>query len=213
MVSGRDFLGGSRCLTFGAFLGYGPVTASLEHLRGNLYPAAAASSLDFWSHLFTVVGVFFPSAIGVMAGVNMGADLQTPTRSIPVGSLSAIVSSYGLHLLFIFGLGLTASRAALMKDFLVAQHVSAMGLFFLCGLYMSALSSSLGSMYTAPRILQNLAQELHSFPVVRCFAAGRGPNKSKFFLGFFEVLTFVKFLIPPPLSPQSPSTPSSSSPW
>lgn len=130
-----------------------------------------------------------------MAGVNMGSDLSTPNRSIPVGSLSAIISSYALHILFIIGLGITCTRVALLNDYSISQHVSALGLFLTMGLYMSALSSSLGSMYTAPRIMQNLAQELHSFPMLRCFASGKGPNKSKF--RRFENLSLIfVFLVP-----------------
>ncbi|OTF82952.1 solute carrier family 12-like protein, partial [Euroglyphus maynei] len=111
-----------------------------------------------------------------MAGVNMGSDLERPTKSIPSGSLMAIISSYAVHVLFIIGLSLTCSRMALLNDLVIAQHVSAIGIFFAFGLYMSTISSGLGSMYTAPRIMQNLSNELHSVPIVRCFARGHGPN-------------------------------------
>lgn len=131
-----------------------------------------------------------------MAGVNMGSDLETPARAIPVGSLSAILSSYLLHLLFILGLGVTCTRVALLQDYSIAQHVSAIGLFFMLGLYMSTLSSGLGSMYTAPRIMQNLAQELHQLPVVKCFAVGRGPNKSKFYNTLKNIILSSLVLVP-----------------
>ena len=39
---------------------------------------------------FTVLGVFFPAACGVMAGVNMSGDLKDPAKNIPVGSLAAL---------------------------------------------------------------------------------------------------------------------------
>lgn len=125
-----------------------------------------------------------------MAGVNMGSDLERPAKSIPIGSLGAILSSYVIHLLFIIGLAFTCTRVALLNDYSIAQHVSALGVFFALGLYMSTISSSLGSMYTAPRIMQNLAQELHSVPVVRCFANGRGPNNS-IYLNFMLNLLFL----------------------
>ncbi len=41
-------------------------------------------------HFFTVFGVFFPAACGVMSGVNMSGDLKDPSRSIPVGSVAAL---------------------------------------------------------------------------------------------------------------------------
>ena len=171
------------------------MVARIETLESNLNPSDPVGSREFWSHLFVSIGVFFPSSIGVMAGVNMGADLHTPTRSIPIGSLTAIFSSYITHLLFIFGLGSMCVRNALLNDFAVSQHVAASGgLFLQLGLYMSALSSSLGSMYTAPRILQNIAQELHSVPFVKYLSRGIGPNKSLFFafLNFFSSL-FIDF--------------------
>jgi solute carrier family 12 (potassium/chloride transporters), member 8 len=39
---------------------------------------------------FSVLGVFFPSATGVLAGFNMRCDINDPTFSIPVGTLTAI---------------------------------------------------------------------------------------------------------------------------
>lgn len=39
---------------------------------------------------FVVFGVFFPTACGVLAGVNMSGDLKNPQESIPEGSLAAI---------------------------------------------------------------------------------------------------------------------------
>lgn len=43
---------------------------------------------------FTVFGVFFPAATGVMAGFNMSSDLQRPEHNVPVGTLAAVFTSY-----------------------------------------------------------------------------------------------------------------------
>ena len=41
-------------------------------------------------HFFTVFGVFFPAACGVMSGVNMSGELKDPGKSIPLGSTAAL---------------------------------------------------------------------------------------------------------------------------
>ena len=41
-------------------------------------------------NFFTVFGVFFPTATGVFAGINMSGDLRDATKNIPVGTLSAV---------------------------------------------------------------------------------------------------------------------------
>nr|XP_027199966.1 solute carrier family 12 member 8-like [Dermatophagoides pteronyssinus] len=158
--------------------GYGPIKASEKNFLENLSPNLWSKTTLWlqWRQLFETIGIFFPATIGVMAGVNMGSDLERPTKSIPSGSLMAIISSFAIHILFIFGLSLTCERLALLNDLSIGQHISAIGVFYAFGLYMSTISSALGSMYTAPRIMQNLAQELHSVPIVRCFAKGNGPN-------------------------------------
>ncbi|XP_039351819.1 solute carrier family 12 member 8 isoform X3 [Mauremys reevesii] len=70
---------------------------------------------------FTVFGVFFPAATGVMAGFNMSGDLQKPAASIPLGSLAAIGISWFLYIVFVFLLGAICTRESLRYDFLIAE--------------------------------------------------------------------------------------------
>ncbi|KAM6200143.1 solute carrier family 12 member 8 isoform 1-T1 [Sarcoramphus papa] len=126
---------------------------------------------------FTVFGVFFPAATGVMAGFNMSGDLQKPATNIPVGSLAAIGTSWFLYMVFVFLLGAICTRQSLRYDFMIAEKVSLVGFLFLLGLYISSLASCMGGLYGAPRILQCIAQE-NVIPMLAFLGRGKGPNKT-----------------------------------
>ncbi|KFV42241.1 Solute carrier family 12 member 8, partial [Tyto alba] len=126
---------------------------------------------------FTVFGVFFPAATGVMAGFNMSGDLQKPATNIPLGSLAAIGTSWFLYMVFVFLLGAICTRQSLRYDFMIAEKVSLVGFLFLLGLYISSLASCMGGLYGAPRILQCIAQE-NVIPMLAFLGRGKGPNKT-----------------------------------
>ncbi|XP_073087603.1 solute carrier family 12 member 8 isoform X3 [Manis javanica] len=93
------------------FIGYSP-----ELLRNNTLPDYSPGE-----SFFTVFGVFFPAATGVMAGFNMGGDLREPAASIPLGSLAAVGISWFLYIVFVFLLGAICTREALRYNFLIAE--------------------------------------------------------------------------------------------
>ncbi|NWU62748.1 S12A8 protein, partial [Pterocles burchelli] len=126
---------------------------------------------------FTVFGVFFPAATGVMAGFNMSGDLQKPATNIPLGSLAAIGTSWFLYMVFVFLLGAICTRQSLRYDFMIAEKVSLVGFLFLLGLYISSLASCMGGLYGAPRILQCIAQE-NVIPMLAFLGRGKGPNRT-----------------------------------
>ncbi|XP_013026738.3 solute carrier family 12 member 8 isoform X4 [Anser cygnoides] len=126
---------------------------------------------------FTVFGVFFPAATGVMAGFNMSGDLQKPATNIPLGSLAAIGTSWFLYMVFVFLLGAICTRQSLRYDFMIAEKVSLVGFLFLLGLYISSLASCMGGLYGAPRILQCIAQE-NVVPMLAFLGHGKGPNRT-----------------------------------
>jgi len=57
-------------------------------------PAETPGSVGFWA----VLAVFFPAVTGIMSGVNMSGDLKDPQRSIPIGTLAAVVVGYGIYM-------------------------------------------------------------------------------------------------------------------
>ncbi|XP_006137723.2 solute carrier family 12 member 8 [Pelodiscus sinensis] len=149
------------------FVGY-----SAELLLNNTLPDYSTGE-----SFFTVFGVFFPAATGVMAGFNMSGDLRKPVASIPLGSLAAICISWFLYIIFVFLLGAICTRESLRYDFMIAEKVSLVGFLFLLGLYISSLASCMGGLYGAPRILQCIAQE-KVIPTLAFLGHGQGRNKT-----------------------------------
>ena len=169
IISTSDFIIGTIVHTDpeNGFIGY-----SAQNLHNNSYP-----SYQIGESFFSVFGVFFPTATGIMAGVNMSGDLKKPSKSIPTGTLSAIFLSFVLYLLFVMLLGSTCTREALQTDFMIAEKVSAVGFLWLMGLYMSSTSSCSTGLYGAPRVIQSIAKE-KVVPGIGFLGKGFGANKT-----------------------------------
>lgn len=140
-------------------------------------------------------GVFFPAVTGVFAGINMSTDLYNPRESIPKGTFSAIGTAFLLYMLFMIGLGSVCTRATLLGDTMIAVKASAVGYLLLAGIYISSMSSSLGSLYATPKIIQDMAVE-KIIPGMSFLAKGRGPNKLPIYaLTVYAILTFAFTMI------------------
>lgn len=143
---------------------------SLEILGTNLNPQ--------WSPeftFFTVFAVFFPAVTGIMAGVNMSGDLDDPTRSIPNGTFAAIGFSGLIYLALVLVFASCIPRAELLGEgFIMKDHAFSPALVY-AGVFCATLSSALGSMMGAPRILQAFARD-NIFKRLRWFGRGSGPS-------------------------------------
>ena len=129
-----------------------------------------ADGNDFW----VIFAVFFPAVTGIMAGVNMSGDLAEPDKSIPKGTLLAILAGFVVYLLQIIITGGSTSRPDLIQDpygSLLDQALFGAGFFVAAGVFAATLSSAIGSMLGAPRILQALSRD-NIFPVLGYFAKG-----------------------------------------
>ena len=71
------------------------------------------SFLTFFSAL---VGLFFPAVTGIMAGSNRSASLKDTQRSIPIGTLSATLTTTVMYLVSVFLFGALATRKKLLAD-------------------------------------------------------------------------------------------------
>lgn len=123
--------------------------ASIDVWRGHV------SSPGFW----VVFAVFFPAVTGIMAGVNMSGDLRDPARSIPAGTLAAVGVGYIVYMSLPALLAFRASSATLVAEPLILQRMALWGNAVLLGVWGATLSSAMGSILGAPRVLQSLARD------------------------------------------------------
>lgn len=112
-----------------------------------------------------VFAVFFPAVTGFTAGVGMSGDLKDPQKSIPTGTLGAVVSGAVVYLIIPLVLAVTGAltiqqladpeagvtiwtRLALFGPWIVYPAV-----------WGAVLSSAFGSILGGPRILQALSMD------------------------------------------------------
>ncbi len=125
---------------------------------------------------FTTFALFFPAVTGIMAGVNMSGDLKSPSKSIPSGTLWAIAVTAVIYLGMALVFGAASSRASLQQNTLVILDVAFSPVLIYSGIFAATLSSALGSMMGAPRILQALARD-RIFPGLDRFGNGSGDSQ------------------------------------
>lgn len=142
---------------------------SAAQFTANLPPAYADGA-----DIRVMFALFFPAVTGIMAGANMSGDLRDPAKAIPRGTLWAVGITGIIYLSLVLLLGGLATPAELRGNPMLMQSAAALPALVTAGIFAATLSSALGSMMGAPRVLQALARD-KIFPPVRPFAAGAGP--------------------------------------
>src|SRR6056297_3170037 len=127
----------------------------VEQSSIEMWGASRSQSAGFW----TVFAVFFPAVTGIMAGVNMSGDLKDPARSIPRGTFAAIGVGYVIYMALPIILANRADALTLIEDPLIMRKMSYWGDAILIGVWGATLSSAVGSVLGAPRVLQALARD------------------------------------------------------
>ena len=149
----------------GALADFSPV-----YLRENLGPNFRPGE-----NVFSMFALFFPAVTGIMAGANMSGDLSRPSKSIPLGTLSSVAITGVVYLTMAVLIGCARPSGELIDNNLVVRDISVWPILITVGVFAATLSSALGSMMGAPRILQAFARD-EVFKSLTFFAAGSGPT-------------------------------------
>lgn len=138
-----------------------PVSQSVEGTSNSLIP------------FMVLFGIFFPAVTGFEAGVSMSGDLKDPKRSIPFGSIMAILVGLIVYIGLTVFFSLTVDAEMLANDPQVLLKISWLPGLVIAGIWGATLSSALGSILGAPRILQATAVDKIT---PRFFSRGVGPS-------------------------------------
>jgi amino acid transporter len=145
----------------------------LENTTVEMWGMPSSRSAGFWA----VFAVFFPAVTGIMAGVNMSGDLKNPAHSIPKGTFLAVGTGYLIYMILPIILASRADAATLAADPLIMTQISFWGDAILLGVWGATLSSAVGSMMGAPRVLQALTNDQVLPRSLRWLSKGVGPEK------------------------------------
>jgi solute carrier family 12 sodium/potassium/chloride transporter 2 len=144
----------------------------------------------FWK----VFAIFFPAVTGIMAGANLSGDLKEPRRAIPLGTMSSIIVTMFIYILIAYVCVRIASPAELRSNQMIMVDKALWGPVVIAGIMGATLSSALGSMVGAPRVLQALAEQ-KTVPFHRFFAAKTGANEPRNAIIFTGVMIEISLLL------------------
>ncbi|MDF7807704.1 hypothetical protein P4E94_09670 [Pontiellaceae bacterium B12219] len=149
------------------FLG-NPAVADVAVPAGTLIPPKAS----FW----VVFAVFFPAVTGIEAGLGLSGDLKNPAKSLPLGTLAAVVVGYVVYMILpVFISSRVHNSDILLVDLNIMNSIARWGSLIIVGVFAASLSSALGSLLGAPRMLQALA---HDRIIPRFIGRGYGKDKA-----------------------------------
>ncbi|XP_056376159.1 solute carrier family 12 member 7 isoform X1 [Hyla sarda] len=136
---------------------------------------------DIMTYFTLLVGIYFPSVTGIMAGSNRSGDLKDAQKSIPFGTILAIATTSFIYLSCVLLFG-ACIEGALLRD-KYGEAVSGQLVIgtlawpspwvIVIGSFFSTCGAGLQSLTGAPRLLQAIARD-GIVPFLQVFGHGKG---------------------------------------
>uniref|UniRef100_A0A3Q3JDN8 Solute carrier family 12 member 5a n=1 Tax=Monopterus albus TaxID=43700 RepID=A0A3Q3JDN8_MONAL len=135
---------------------------------------------DITSFFTLLVGIYFPSVTGIMAGSNRSGDLRDAQKSIPVGTIAAISTTSAVYMSSVVLFGACIEGVVLRDKFGEGVHGNlVIGTLawpspwvIVIGSFFSTCGAGLQSLTGAPRLLQAIAKD-GIVPALRIFGHGK----------------------------------------
>ena len=113
--------------------------------------------LDTSAPFILLFGIYFPAVTGFEAGVSMSGDLKDPKKSIPRGTITAILMGLIVYIGLAFFFSYYVDSGLLVNDPKALLKIALVPEIVILGIWGATLSSAFGSILGAPRILQSTA--------------------------------------------------------
>ncbi|XP_022821625.1 solute carrier family 12 member 4 isoform X1 [Spodoptera litura] len=151
-------------LQLGQYIAYGKEPEDIEQMERPTYNQVYA---DLTTTFTILIGIFFPSVTGIMAGSNRSGDLADAQKSIPIGTICAILTTSTVYLSCVLLFAGTVDNLLLRDKFgqsiggklVVANMAWPNQWVILIGSFLSTLGAGLQSLTGAPRLLQAIAKD------------------------------------------------------
>ncbi|KAM9329393.1 solute carrier family 12 member 6-like [Gastrophryne carolinensis] len=157
---------------------------------------------DITTSFTLLVGIFFPSVTGIMAGSNRSGDLKDAQKSIPIGTILAILTTSLVYLSNVILFGACIDGVVLRDKFgdavkgtLVVGALSWPSPWVIViGSFFSTCGAGLQSLTGAPRLLQAIAKD-GIIPFLRVFGHGKSNGEPTWALLLTAVIAELGILI------------------
>ncbi|XP_012221356.2 solute carrier family 12 member 4 isoform X1 [Linepithema humile] len=148
----------------GQLIVYGSDPKDMDVLSGSSFNQV---QVDLTTTFTILIGIFFPSVTGIMAGSNRSGDLADAQKSIPIGTICAILTTSTVYLSTVLLFAGTVDNLLLRDKFgqsiggklVVANMAWPNQWVILIGSFLSTLGAGLQSLTGAPRLLQAIARD------------------------------------------------------
>ncbi|XP_074185232.1 solute carrier family 12 member 7 isoform X2 [Rhinolophus sinicus] len=157
---------------------------------------------DIVTSFTMLVGIYFPSVTGIMAGSNRSGDLRDAQKSIPTGTILAIVTTSFIYLSCIVLFGACIEGVILRDKFGEAlQGNLVIGMLawpspwvIVIGSFFSTCGAGLQSLTGAPRLLQAIARD-GIIPFLQVFGHGKANGEPTWALLLTALICEIGILI------------------
>ncbi|XP_067250071.1 solute carrier family 12 member 5b isoform X1 [Chanodichthys erythropterus] len=135
---------------------------------------------DITSFFTLLVGIYFPSVTGIMAGSNRSGDLQDAQKSIPIGTILAITTTSFIYMSSVILFGACVDGVVLRDKFgegvngnlVIGTLAWPSPWVIVFGSFFSTCGAGLQSLTGAPRLLQAISRD-GIIPFLRVFGHGK----------------------------------------